>query len=123
MKARSTQAISKPINVITLSSSNIQAGTTGLTEVTSLDLKDFDAALAIHSMLTLQVIRSYHSVSNGDPMINLEVNAENESAVALKLPASLLFEIRDSAQLSYPTTVVSGADQTIMPHQSIQYRH
>ncbi|QGQ96729.1 hypothetical protein EHS13_18510 [Paenibacillus psychroresistens] len=116
-----TQAISKPINVITLSTSHIQPGVTGLTEVTSLDLKDFDPTLPIHSMINLQVIRSFHSVSNGEPMINLEVSAENETAVALKLPASLLFEIRDSAELSYPTTAISGADQTIMPHQSIKF--
>jgi hypothetical protein len=116
-----TQTINKTINVISLSSSNIRSGEQGLTEVTSLDLKGFDAALGTHSMLTFQVLRSYHTVSNGNPMINLEVNAENESTIALKLPASLLFEIRNSAQLSYPTAAIGGTEQSIMPHQSIQF--
>lgn len=116
-----TQTVSKPINVVTLSSSNMSYGTVGTTEVTSLDLKEFDATLASHSMLNFQVLRSYHSVSDGEPTMNIEVNAENATAVALKLPAALLLELRDSAQLSYPTTIINGSDQTIVPHQSIQF--
>lgn len=116
-----SQSISKPLDVISLTSSNIQAGEKGLAEVAALDLQDIDATLTNHSMLSLQVIRSYHSESNGDPTINLEVIAQNESTVAIKLPASLLFTLQDSALLTYPTTLVNGADQTIMPHQSLQF--
>ncbi|MEX2461324.1 MAG: hypothetical protein WD469_08520 [Paenibacillaceae bacterium] len=117
----SAQVISKPIDVISLTSSNIQAGEQGLAEVIALDLHDIDTTFTSNSMLSFQVIRSYHSIFNGDPVINLEVIAQNESAVAFKLPTSLLFTLQDRAQLSYPSTIMSGADQTIMPHQSIPF--
>jgi hypothetical protein len=116
-----SQSIHKPIAVISLTSSNIQAGEQGHSEVAALDLQDIDETLANHSMLSLQVIRSSHSISNGDPMIHLEVIASNESSAAVKLPASLLFTLQDSALLTYPTTIIDGANQTIMPHQSLQF--
>jgi hypothetical protein len=113
--------VSKPINVIHLPESGMQAADDGFIETTAFDMKNFDTALSKYSMLAFQVIRSYHSVSNRIPTINMEVVAKNQSTNTVKLPTSLAYTLYDSNHLSYPTTALSGADQSILPHQSIQF--
>jgi hypothetical protein len=121
VKEKVSAGVSRPINVIHLPESSTQAADDSFIATAAFDMKDFDTSLSKYSMLALQVIRSYYSVSNGSPTIKMEVVAKNQSANTLKLPASLIYTVYDSNHLSYPTTALSGADQSIMPHQSIQF--
>jgi hypothetical protein len=113
--------VSKPISIIHLPEGSTFAADESFTETAAYDMKDFDAALPKYSMLAFEVTRSYHTVANGTPMVNIEVVAKNLSAGTLKLPASLGYSVYDSNHLSYPASALSGADQSIMPHQSIQF--
>jgi hypothetical protein len=113
-------ATETPIDVIILPSSYAQGGEGSLTETTALDMKDFDPTLSKYSNLSFQVVRSYHAAANNIPTVNVDLVAENQSAVAMKLPATLAFNVKDSAGLSYPTTVTTGADQSIIPHQTLE---
>jgi hypothetical protein len=118
--AEQEAATETPIDVISLPSSYAQGGEGSLTETAAFDMKDFDATLSKYSNLSFQVVRSYHAASDNVPTVNVDLVAENQSAVAMKLPASLSFNVKDSAGLSYPITVTTGADQSIMPHQTLE---
>ncbi|MDB5054763.1 MAG: hypothetical protein JWM44_2813 [Bacilli bacterium] len=89
-------------------------------ETAAFDMKAFDSTLLNHAMVSFQAIRSYHSMSNGMPAINVDVLVANQSDKAIILPTSLQLNVKDGDNLTYPTTTVNGAGQSIMPHQSLQ---
>jgi hypothetical protein len=111
----------KPINLVHLPTSYSLEANSGLFETTALDMKGFDATLSKYSMFSFQVTRSYNTTVNGNAMINMDVIAKNQSANALKLPSALGFTLLDSANLAYPTTVVTGGGQSVLPHQSSEF--
>lgn len=111
----------KPINLVQLPESFSLDAESGLTETTALDMKDLNATLSKHSMLSFQVERSYHTTTDGKALINIEVLAKNQSASTLKLPTTLGYTLYDNDNLAYPTTILSGGEQSIVPHQSIEF--
>lgn len=111
----------KPINLVHLPESFSLEAESGLEETTALDMKGFNAALSKDSMLSFQVIRSYHTNTDGNALINIEVLAKNQSTGTLKLPATLAYTLADNENLAYPATILSGGEQSIMPHQSIEF--
>lgn len=120
MEKASSGAI-KPINLVHLPESFSLEAESGLEETTALDMKGFNAALSKDSMLSFQIIRSYHTNTDGNALINIEVLAKNQSTGTLKLPATLAYTLADNENLAYPATILSGGEQSIMPHQSIEF--
>ncbi|QGQ97185.1 hypothetical protein EHS13_21005 [Paenibacillus psychroresistens] len=111
----------KPINLVHLPASYSLLADSGFSETTGLDMKDFDASLSKYSMFSFQVIRSYNTTVDGKALINIDVIAKNQNASTLKLPTALAFTLLDSANLTYPTTVLRGGGQLILPHQSSEF--
>ncbi len=119
VKVASGIPATRPIDVITLPEDLTQTTAGNSSVTTALSLQDFDPTLPDYANVSLQVVRSYHVTANSNPAINVDLLAVNASANAIKLPASLLFNLKDSTGASYQTTALSGADLTIEPHQSV----
>jgi len=110
--------VTRPIDVVSLTENQLSAdGSTSV--ISAINMQDYDATVMNPTNVTFQAARSYQVTANGNPALNVDMVAINESANAITLPSSLLFNLRDSAGSSYQAALISGAGQTFQPHQRV----